>query len=154
MPNIMVKEIVASGHSGAEKAALDVAKVRGLAVNGWCSHTSDESVESADEEVYHLKHTASASEAVCSLRNIHHSDATLVLSMGGMVDRARREMVFAEESHKPVLNVDLNRFLETQNISDWLAENNVRALHIVGPSEDEYPGVYERSRQLLLKLFH
>ncbi len=149
--------IVSGGQTGVDRAALDAARVVGLACAGWCPRgrwAEDGPLPLA----YPLTETPDADPAQRTEWNVRDSDATLAL----VEDELRGGTGFAVRCalrlRKPCAVVtlplaDAAPLTLDGIILDWISRARPLRLNVVGPRESEGPGVYERGRALLTRVF-
>lgn len=135
-----LRKIVSGGQSGVDRAALDVAISRGLAVGGWCP--KGRWAEDGPIPVrYPLQEAQSADPAERTERNLRDSDATLVIYCADLVGGTRLTVDLAHELNRPLQLIDLARGESPGPIRDWLRENGVQVLNVAGPRESESIGI-------------
>jgi hypothetical protein len=159
--------IRSGGQTGVDRAALDFALARGIAVAGWCPRGGW--AEDATEppgilgRYPQLRATPSADSTQRTEWNVRDSDATLVLAPGGTLagspgsewTRECAERRFA----KPFLLVDLDADDGPQRAAAWLRQvrntsrKRVFDLNVAGPRESGAPGVYARTLAFMAALW-
>ena len=137
-----------------DRAALEVAKESGIPIEGWCPKdgwAEDMQTPPGIRALYpELKETPLKNVAQRTVWNVRDSDATLVIktkiSPGtDLTERAAR--IF----HKPYLVTNMT---DIEEVKEWLSkcDGDIR-LNIGGPRESEDPGIKERAKTFLRKLF-
>jgi hypothetical protein len=131
----MIEKIIASGNSSAAVAALDVAIKLGLAYGGWCRQGDT----IADR--YHLDRIADASYQTIIDKAIGAAHGSLYFIHG------RRSSLELEKTkktvsrlNKPFLLLDLAQergFSASRRIAIWIAENQIRVLHVDGATKEQ-----------------
>ncbi len=147
-----LRRIISDGQAGVDRAILDVAKVYGVSSGGWCPKSGmaeDGHISSS----YHLRSTASESPCVRVQRNIHESDATLLITFGTTSELAHKITTLSEEASHPILHIDMARMVDTAMVEEWLTEHKVNVLYVVGTNESSAPGIYRRTRKFFNHLF-
>lgn len=144
--------IVSGGQTGVDRAALDAALELGVECGGWCPQ-GRRAEDGAIAERYPLSETPERNYEQRTEWNVHDSDATLILTgklplTGGTV--LTRE--FALKHARPFMIVDPASG-DSEDVMQWLAENNVATLNVAGPRESLQPGIYKQSKEFLLQLF-
>ena len=132
--------IVSGGQTGVDRAALDAALARGVAVGGWCPAgrwAEDGPVPSR----YPLRETASADPAERTRLNVRDSDATLVTAPGAVTGGTALTVEAARALGRPLWVVP-PRPDAVGGAAAWLRARGVRTLNVAGPRESEAPGVY------------
>lgn len=144
--------IVSGGQTGVDRAALDAALASGLPVGGWCpgGRLAEDGVISAR---YSLKETPRAENAQRTAWNVRDSDGTLVLQANHPSPGTSLTIDQAHRRNKPVLVLDVSAMPDLTLILDWITRHDIRTLNVAGPRESEAPGVYDRARRFLERVF-
>ena len=154
------------GQTGVDRSALDVALGMGLPYRGWCpagGWAEDLPVPPGLLRHYPLlTETPSSDPRQRTAWNVRDSDATLLVipadglaeSAGTSFTRACAELVFV----KPLHVSSLEDPGSADNAIEWLQEclrlrESSFVLNVAGPRESESPGIYERSREHLVRVF-
>ena len=146
-----LKKIISGGQTGADRAALDWAIVRGIGHGGWCPagrRTEDGEIPS----IYRLQETASPGYLQRTRRNIVESDATLVVNLGALDGGTLRTIQLAGRLAKPLLVVfpDVESLPAAANrLQIWMSRVQPAVLNIAGPREGKRPGIYAATLALL-----
>lgn len=144
--NISVTTIVANGLAGAGSASLDWAIDRGLKHSGWCGKWPTR--KSANQSQYDLNETPSRGYLQSLAANVRDSDATIVFTLNPTISQlVLHAMNVASVEVKPFLH--FRPGVHPKWIASFIARNQVRALHIVGPRETMEPGIGEFVTQSL-----
>ena len=147
MPHPTPLRLVSGGQTGVDRAALDAALARGVAVGGWCP--AGRWAENGPVPArYPLVETASADPAERTRLNVRDSDATLVVVRGGVEGGTALTVETARALGRPVLVVP-PRPARVGGVVAWLAEGGVAVLNVAGPRESEAPGVYAAARSFI-----
>lgn len=144
LPPWRIDQIVSGGQTGADRAALDWALLRGVHHGGWCPK-GRLAVDGPLPAHYQLRETASAGYRQRTRLNVEGSDATLVLNTGPLDGGTLQTVRFAQTLAKPhlVLQLDeLAREVAVHRIWHWLADGSYRVLNVAGPREQKRPGIY------------
>jgi len=144
--------IVSGGQTGADRAALDVALILGLPIDGWCPRgrwAEDGAIPSR----YPLRETAGEDPGERTRANVRDSDATLVLTLGAPDMGTDLTIAAAAAWAKPCAVVDLTVPGIEAVARDWLRRVQPRRLNVAGPRESSAPGLYGRAHALLLNVF-
>jgi hypothetical protein len=148
-------KIVSGGQTGVDRAALDVAISLGIEYAGWCprgglaeDHASPPGLLAAYPK---LTETPSDDPRQRTVRNVRDSDATLVLTRGGVVSPGTALTLLTAQR--------LGRSLHVQQLDEEDAADQVTAwlllldpestLDVAGPRESQAPGVYDEAVALL-----
>lgn len=140
----MPDKVVSGGQTGADRAALDWARRRGIPHGGWCPKG-----RRADDgpllPVYELRETESSNYRQRTRLNVRDSDATLVLNLGELDGGSLETVRFAEKLGKPYLILQLDQ-LSPRDAADrivaWLSSGAFKTLNVAGPREGKRPGAY------------
>lgn len=150
---MLIDKLVSGGQTGVDCAALDVALELGIPLGGWCpkGRWSESGVIAA---IYPLKETPSEDVAQRTEWNARDSDGTLVVVEGPTVGGTTLTVEMAERYGKPYLILDLLRPQHDARavVRAWLAKNNIRVLNVAGPRESTTPGIYAKTKPLLLRV--
>lgn len=151
------ERIVSGGQSGVDRAALDAARARGLAVGGWCPR-GRLAEDGVIDPRYALTETPSADPAERTERNVRDSDATLILHRGPLAGGTALTARIAARLGRPLLLHDLSAAPPAgdagalRRLRDWLHRHDVRVLNVAGPRESQAPGIGVQARSLLDRL--
>ena len=152
--NSRLKRIISGGQTGADRAALDWAIDNAVPHGGWCPK-GRKAVDGRLAAKYILTETESEGYRQRTRRNVHDSDATLIVNLGELYGGTLSTKVFAEKAHKPCLIVALDADITEElvlTVSDWLERHRPETLNIAGPREQKRPGIYTLTYQLLDRL--
>jgi len=150
-----VVRIVSGGQTGVDRAALDAARTLGLPIGGWCpaGGWAEDLTEppGVRERFPELRETPSADPAQRTEWNVRDSDATLVLTRGGVRSPGTAATVeIAGRLDKPHLVVDVG---EPALVEGWLRQlGRGLVLNVAGPRESQAPGIGRDVRAMLLFL--
>jgi hypothetical protein len=144
--------VVSGGQTGVDRAALDVARERGLPCGGWCPR-GRRAEDGVIPERYALKETPSSDYSERTEWNVRDSDATLVLTWGPPTGGTAHTIERAVFWGRLLLIVDLSGTPGPSLVRDWLRSEGVRVLNVAGPRESGRPGVYAKARRLLESAF-
>jgi hypothetical protein len=138
-----VAMIVSGGQTGVDRAALDVARLLGVANGGWCPK-GRRAEDGPIDARYPLRESASRSYAVRTRLNVRDSDGTLVLTRGPARNGTALTIRLARRLRRPLLVVNLvsARHVEVRGVRRWLRRARVAVLNVAGPRESKSPGVY------------
>ena len=139
--------VVSGGQTGVDRAALDAALARGVAVGGWCP-AGRWAEDGPIPARYPLAETASADPAERTRLNVRDSDATLVLVWGGVEGGTALTVEVARALGRPALVVP-PRPEAVGGVVMWLAASGAAVLNVAGPRESEALGVYAAARSFV-----
>ncbi len=146
-----LKQVVAGGQTGVDRAALDVALELGIPCGGWCPK-GRRAEDGPIPESYPLKESPTTNYAERTALNVKDSEGTLILSLGSLRGGTALTKTFAERYRRPCLVVDL-RDATAKRVHDWLEENSIRILNVAGPRESSQPGIARQAAAFLRMLF-
>jgi len=146
--------IVSGGQTGVDRAALDVARVLGLASGGWCPR-GRRAEDGPIDACYPLRESASRDYAVRTRLNVRDSDGTLVLIRGPARDGTALTIRLARRLRRPllVLNLASARLAGVRAVGRWLRRAGIMVLNVAGPREGKSPGVYALAVAFLIRAF-
>lgn len=152
------EKIVSGGQTGVDRGALEAAIAFGIEHGGWCPRgrlAEDGVVPSR----YQLRELQSADYAERTARNVHDTDATLILYEGRMSGGTLLTMNVAKRHGRLYLVKklvaqpdDLAQLVE--EIVDWLQQHQPRSLNVAGPRESNRPGIEQRACACILTVLN
>lgn len=141
----LLRRIVSGGQTGPDRAALDVAMVRGVPVGGWCP-AGRWAEDGLIPERYPLVETPEADPSERTRRNVRDSDATLILSPKPLWGGTSLTHRIALDIDRPVFVADPFHD-DIERAATWiettLGEDGV--LNVAGPRESQVPGIQSAS---------
>jgi len=145
--------IISGGQTGADRAGLDAALSRGIAVDGFMPRGA----LAEDGRVpahYGLRETSSSKYSARTLRNLLYADATLILYFGDLSGGTLLTYVKCLQNSKPVLLLNLreSRTFCLRQARAFLRAYRPKLLNIAGPRESKSPGIYGSAFDFLLEL--
>ncbi len=149
-------KIISGAQTGVDRAALDAAIACGFDYGGAIPRgrlAEDGPVARSYTELVELQ---SDVYTVRTRRNVLDADATLILCPGAPEGGTALTERIARTHAKPVLIIDIARETIGSAVKKtvvWVAANDPAVLNIAGPRESRFPGLYDRARKLLEKLF-
>jgi len=153
-----IARIRSGGQTGADRAALDVAKELGIPICGWCPRNGwAEDFSERPGLLAHypeLKETVSSDVADRTKLNVRDSHATLIIVTGpkDVSSGTAFTIEIAKLYGRPFYIADTGS-VDVKNIWDWLnTQGEELTLNVAGPRESKAPGIYEKSYSLLLEL--
>jgi len=153
----MAERIVSGGQTGVDQAALDIALELGIPCGGWCP--SGRWSESGRIDIrYPLFETESADPAQRTRLNVHDSDATLIIAVGGddegggLTGGTALTQTIALALGRPVLVVDPLDPNAPKSVTQWLGRHAVGVLNVAGPRESGQPGIHDLAVALLRRV--
>jgi hypothetical protein len=135
-----------------DRAALDVAIEAGLNTGGWCPK-GRRAMDGPIPDRYPLRETPSRRYGQRTEWNVRDSDATLILTSGGLSGGTRLTADLARRYGRPFLVVDLDREPGVARAARWLRVSRPAVLNVAGPREEGAPGIGRRAAAYLRTLF-
>ena len=154
-----ISHIRSGGQTGADRGALDAARVAGVPICGWCPKggwAEDLPEPPGLLAAYpELSETPSADPTQRTEQNVRDSDATLIIcpsdlsSSPGTAATAR----FAQVHNKPLCVVEDADEGSLEKVRAWITSLETPLdLNVAGPRESEYPGIYHTSQRIIKAL--
>jgi len=144
--------IVSGGQTGVDRGALDAAIALGIPHGGWCP-AGRLAEDGQIPPKYALTESHSRDYANRTERNVHDSDATLILYRGRLCGGTKLTQRLAQRFERPCLLVDLDNRPANKRVRAWLETHAVRDLNVAGPRESAWPGIAATTREYLEQLF-
>jgi hypothetical protein len=150
-----ITRIVSGGQTGADRAALDFAIMRGIPHGGWCPKgrcAEDGLIPPA----YRLSETPTSDNAQRTEWNVRDSDGTVVFSIAEVLTGGSMKTVDLAHNHgKPVLHIsrDGGPSSPEQPLIRFIRDNRIRVLNVAGPRASTEPGVAAFVQQVLARAF-
>jgi len=148
-----VSKIVSGGQTGADQAALDVARELGIEHGGWIPKGRWTEAGPLDVR-YRLRETPSTEPEQRTEWNVRDADATLILAHGRPRGGTALTARWARRYRKPLLCLDLRRVSETEAIErvrQWLDTVRPQVLNVAGPRASTDPDIYRKVYRILLR---
>lgn len=144
------------GQTGADRGALDAARVLGLGRGGYAP-LGWRAEDGEIPEGYRVGMVESTSPSYSSRTrlNVQHSDATLVLSLAELRwgGGSATTIAVARRLGRPVRHLlvsSLDSEIGASRVREWLVDHGVRCLNVAGPRESREPGVQLAVRDALV----
>lgn len=151
-----VVRVISGGQTGVDRAALDAARRLEIPYGGWCpaGGWAEDMPDPPGLLVDYpdLIPTQSVVPAVRTRRNVHDSDATLILLPGGSFRSPGTTftVVCARRFGRPFM---VTRLDSPDGVIPWLdGLPEASTLNVAGPRESEVPGTYDGALALLQRL--
>lgn len=156
-----LKKIISGGQTGVDQAALNAAIDLGLEHGGWCppGRICEEGII---PDRYNLEETpteksTNAPSILRSLRtewNVKDSEATLILSPKNAESDPGTDWTLKCVIKYNKLYLIADPLVENTagKILTWLCSNSFKILNIAGPAESKYPGIGEKTYELLYRV--
>jgi hypothetical protein len=138
----MELKILSGGQTGADRAALDWALIRGIPHGGWCPKgrlAEDGTIPGR----YELEETPTSDFAQRTEWNVRDSDGTVIFSIASELTTGSK---FTEEMaysyRKPLLHLSKGNEKEAaQQLIEFLQKHGIRRLNVAGPRASQEPEV-------------
>lgn len=147
----MLKKIISSGQTQADRAVLDVAIALGISHGGWIPKGRGGNFRPVTGK-YHFKEMPTDNYFDCIKQNVIDADGTLIISYGrltGDLDYARRMTL----GHKrQMLGVDLNQstpYKAASLLNDWIQLYRIEVLFAIGPDAVVTPDVATHTKLIV-----
>jgi hypothetical protein len=147
----VLKKIISSGHTSADRAALDAANKLGIPYDGWIPKGRITETGTLPE-TYHLQEMATDNYTECIRRNVKNSKGTLIIfcdKLTGNLCQAEKETL--KHKHQ-LLGVDLkqkNAFQAASLVNDWVQLRKIDVLYVIGASATENPNIGNHTRLMI-----
>lgn len=161
MPKPQLSKVISGGQTGVDRAALEVALFLEIPHGGWCPK-GRRAEDGPIPDMFDLIETASFNYAIRTEKNVVESDGTLIIFRDVITRGTGLTVKFAKRHHRPYLCIDLAKLPSedeqateeaSQDILNWLAEENINVLNVAGPRESTTPNINSQSHSLLLSTF-
>lgn len=140
--------LVSGGQTGVDRAALDVARERGMPCGGWCP-AGRRAEDGPIDARYPLRETPSDDPAQRTEWNVRDSEGTLLLLSSARSPGTDATMEIARRLGRPVYAWHLDAPPDPGAFRQWLQAHKIRTLNVAGPRESESPGAYASARDYL-----
>ena len=148
----MIEHIISGGQTGADRAALDAARARGVSCGGWCPK-GRKAEDGRLPTRYPLQETPSDDYAQRTEWNVRDSDGTLVLGDGELSGGTAQTVELAKRLGKPRLVLDLTQRPAPEAVLAWARDHHIRVVNVAGPRESKSPGIYDQAYRFLNGVF-
>jgi Circularly permutated YpsA SLOG family len=140
----LLSKIVSGGQTGADRAALDWAIMRGVAHGGWCPK-GRKAEDGVIDSRYSLTETPSEVYSQRTEWNVRDSDGTAVFSVRSELRGGSLLTVeLAGWYNKPIIHLCAQdeRTNHAQELRAFIEKFGISVLNIAGPRESDEPEVY------------
>ena len=161
MTKAQLSKVISGGQTGVDRAALEVALFLEIPHGGWCPK-GRRAEDGPIPETFNLTETPSFNYAIRTEKNVVQSDGTLILFRKIITRGTGLTVKFAKRHQRPYLCIDMATISDTdqdateaasQQILNWLIEENINVLNVAGPRESTTPNINSQSHSLLLNTF-
>lgn len=147
-------KIISGGQTGVDRAALDFALEYKIPCGGWCpkGRTAEDGII---DPSYPLRESESSDPVVRTRMNVTDSEAVLAFVDEKMDEGTIAAVDCAEETGKPlfVVYLQMNLADQEEGLDQFLNENRIHTINIVGARESNSPGIYHKTMHFLGELF-
>ena len=152
----LVTKIISGINSGVERAALIFASENGVEYCGWVpeSQKNQHSILNSDFNGIRILPNTKASD--CIKRNVLSSDATLLITCGGLFGESNYYKKIAAKYKKTWLHLDLDKnspFHCAVVLSKWLLKNKIRVLTVSGSKNSDSAGIEKTVKKIFEALW-
>lgn len=155
MTRTLVTAIVSTAAPGAERGALDAAIELGIGWGGWIPEGADHV-----DEVYRAHARWTTGDRGMAVRlNTRDGDGTLIVSFADDPDEGRAKFAAnqCKQQRRPARQLVLPARGRTRIPDEvrtallaWIDHCHISVLHVVGPSEDQEPGIQQATHDALV----
>ncbi len=145
--------IISGGQTGVDRAALDFALENQIDCFGWCPK-GRKAEDGVIPNTYPLKEAETSGYEKRTLKNVEESQGLMVFVDGEPDNGTILAIDHAEKQNKPIYIIHLSMNVEDQEtgILDFLEDQEVTIVNIVGPRESNSPGIYRKTKSFLEEL--
>lgn len=147
-PDTPLQKVISGGQTGVDRAALDAARVSGLATGGWCP-AGRRAEDGPIDPAYPLMETPESGYEQRTMWNIREADATLVLAWGPLEGGTALTVRFLESEDHRYRLVGLGDNPDPEAVRAWLRDEKVVVLNVAGPRASKVPAIYTTARAFL-----
>lgn len=152
-----VVKIVSGGQTGADRAALDVAREHGIAYGGWCPKgglaEDFQKPPGLKTDYPALIETPSANLEQRTEWNVRDSSLTLILLTTDSIEGSEGTQLtkrIAEILRRPCKVINVKRMGASQEAKEWMKKYlGDGVLNVAGPRESQSNGIYESAKRFL-----
>ena len=147
----MLKKIISGGQTGADRAALDVARKFNIDHGGWIPKgrlTEDGPLPLT----YQLDEMDTADYRERTKQNIIDSHGTVIISRGRLTGGSQLTRSFARVTGRPHCYLNLftaEAFEAAVVLKSFILENTIQILNVAGPRQSHDPGIYMDVKTIL-----
>jgi len=149
---VALRKIVSGGQTGADRAALDAARVWHIEWGGYVPAGRLAEDGRISETYANLVETAADDYNERTRMNVLHSDGTLIVSHGALSGGSLFTWEVAEDAGKPCRHLDLDRLTMSAavlEIEQWLSDAAIVTLNVAGPRASQDPRIYAATLALV-----
>ncbi|HDL19632.1 MAG TPA: molybdenum cofactor carrier [Bacteroidetes bacterium] len=147
-------KIISGGQTGVDRAALDFALENKIDCYGWCPK-GRRAEDGPIPLSYPLRETKESRYRERTIKNVEESQGLLVFVDNKPDKGTILAIDQAEKRNIPTYIIHLAMNVEDQEtgVLNLLENSNISVINIVGPRESNSPGIYNKTKAFLEKLF-
>ena len=156
--DLPIQKIISGGQTGADRAALDVARVCDIPHGGWCPK-GRRAEDGPIADGYHLQELDSASYPKRTRANVQEADLTLIFSHGPLSGGSLLTRRVASTLKKPCVHIDLSLPAGDSELGDAIYSMTPSAfdskgivVNVAGPRASNDPEIYRAVYEQMLRL--
>lgn len=151
----MLRKVISGAQTGADIAALEVAKEFGLETGGLMpfGYKTLEGCKPEYEKLFGISAHHSSSYVPRTRRNVKDSDGTIRFAFDLESRGEKCTFKAIQDFKKPHFDVDLNDPSPISTVVEWLENQKIETLNVAGNSERTAPGTHEATTIYLSTLF-
>ncbi|MBF0192064.1 MAG: putative molybdenum carrier protein [Magnetococcales bacterium] len=144
----MFNKIISGGQTGVDRAALDFAMSKGIAVGGWCPK-GRKADDGPIEAHYPLRETPKSDYRQRTFWNMRDCDGALIFYRGELTGGTLLTVQLARSMRKLHRLIHLNRNADLDDIREWILDHRIRVLNVAGPRERGNRGIHAQTMAFL-----
>lgn len=151
----MLRKVISGGQTGADQGALEGALLAGVSTGGYCPK-GFKTETGANWDLlhkYHLQETESFGYLTRTQYNVEGSDGTLLI--GTLTGGTAHTRKLCGDYRRPYFHFYWPGEITSHDpdiIANWILVHEIRVLNVAGNRESRNPGIYETTRDLILKV--
>lgn len=149
----MLKQIISSGQTGAERAALDAALAAKLPVGGYCRR--GRLAQDGHLDVRYPLIELDDPDTSVAIQNAANSDGSLICYQGQPHAELAEAICFCLAESLPCLLIDLelvNHEKAAGALEGFIEAHGIKKLHVIGPNEQDCCQSYDYMATLIGRL--
>ena len=146
-----MRKIIASGQTGVELAALDVARHLGMDCGGFATRGLRND-EGPIPDVYGLIEVHQLGYRHAMDQNVQHADGTLLITRGEKSSWGRDAIELSLKYQRQLLHIDLTQhaaFEAASLIGAWIKMQSIGVMYVTGPTQAQDSAIYPQTKKIL-----